>query len=137
VFSLFNSVSSADRALTFAQRALDESGAEGRAAVLARVFQLAYGRGPSAEESAACLAHWEQMIAHHEKTAPRRTEYPTEVEREAVDENTGQRFTFTEKLQPYRDFVPDLQPADASVEARALAEICLVILNSNEFVYVY
>ena len=137
VFSLFNSESSAARSLAFAQRALDERGGEGRAAVLGRVFQLAYGRAPRPGESAACLDHWERMEAHHEKVPPRRAEYPTEIVREAVDENTGQRFTFTEQLGPYRDLVPDLQPADAGVEARALAEVCLVILNSNEFVYVY
>jgi len=35
------------------------------------------------------------------------------------------------------DFVPDLQPADVDRHTRALSDVCLVILNSNEFVYVY
>jgi hypothetical protein len=30
-----------------------------------------------------------------------------------------------------------LQPADATPETRGLAEVCLVLLNSNEFAYVY
>jgi len=33
--------------------------------------------------------------------------------------------------------VPDLQPADADRHTRALADLCLAILNSNEFLYVY
>jgi hypothetical protein len=33
--------------------------------------------------------------------------------------------------------VPDLQPTDVDARTRALAEICLVLLNSNEFSYVY
>jgi hypothetical protein len=30
-----------------------------------------------------------------------------------------------------------LKPWDVSAETRALADICLVLLNSNEFIYVY
>ena len=57
--------------------------------------------------------------------------------REAVEENTGEKFEFTEKLNLYADFVPDLKPGDVDVQTRGLAEVCLVLLNSNEFVYVY
>ena len=35
------------------------------------------------------------------------------------------------------DFVPDLQPADVDARTRALADVCLVLFNSNEFAYVY
>jgi hypothetical protein len=57
--------------------------------------------------------------------------------REAVEENTGEKFKFTEKLHAYHDFVPDLKPSDVDAETRALAEVCLVLFNSNEFAYVY
>jgi hypothetical protein len=59
------------------------------------------------------------------------------VVREAVEENTGEKFKFTEPLETAVDFVPDLKLADAPVETRALAEVCLVLLNTNEFSYVY
>ena len=85
----------------------------------------------------ACLTHWGRVLEHHQETKPRRADYPASIVREAVEENTGEKFTFTELLAPYRDYVPDLQPADVNAETRALAEVCLVILNSNEFVYVY
>jgi hypothetical protein len=59
------------------------------------------------------------------------------VERQAVEENTGDLFRFTEVLPAAEGFVSDLQPADADRHTRALADICLAIFNSNEFVYVY
>ena len=34
-------------------------------------------------------------------------------------------------------FQPDLKPWDVKPETRALAELCLVLLNSSEFLYVY
>jgi hypothetical protein len=42
-----------------------------------------------------------------------------------------------EPLEFYTDFVRDLKPCDVSPEVRGLAEVCLVLLNSNEFAYVY
>ena len=65
------------------------------------------------------------------------TEYPTEVVREANEENTGEIFTFTEKLFVYEDYVPDPQPHEFNAKTRALADVCLALLNSNEFLYVY
>ena len=62
---------------------------------------------------------------------------PLVVRRDAVEENTGEKFSFNEKLYANAEFVPDLQPADVSPRTRALAEVCLVLLNSTEFSYVY
>jgi hypothetical protein len=33
--------------------------------------------------------------------------------------------------------VPDRKMADLPLETRALAEVCLVLFNTNEFAYVY
>jgi hypothetical protein len=54
-----------------------------------------------------------------------------------VEENTGEKFSFTGKLHAYADFVPDLQPADVPKRTRALADVCLMLFNLNEFAYVY
>jgi hypothetical protein len=62
---------------------------------------------------------------------------PREVRRYALEENTGERFSFTEKLHACVDFVPDLQPTDVDARTRALADVCLVIFNTNDFAYVY
>jgi cytochrome c553 len=134
-FALFNSQASYQRAIAFAARLLRD--APSRDAALTRAFALAYGRTPGAGEVGAGLAHWNAMTARHRalKFAP--PSVPREVVREAVEENTGEKFTFIEPLEVAADFIPDLQPADAAPELRGLAEVCLVLLNSNEFAYVY
>jgi hypothetical protein len=62
---------------------------------------------------------------------------PLEVRRDAVEENTGEKFSFQEKLPANTDYVPDLQPGDVPVHTRALADLCLTLFNTNEFAYVY
>ena len=133
VFSLFNGQASYDRALALANRVLKEKAAD----PIARVFELTFGRKPSADEKASCEAHWKQMEAKQAKLTFEKPKPPLEVRREAVEENTGEKFSFQEKLPGYADFVDDLQPADCDAKTRALADVCLVLLNSNEFAYLY
>jgi hypothetical protein len=133
VFSLFNGQSSYDRALALANRVLKEESAD----PIARVFELTFGRKPSTDEKASCETHWQQMQAKQARLTFSKPKPPLEVRREAVEENTGEKFSFQEKLPGYADFVPDLQPADCDAKTRALADVCLVLLNSNEFAYLY
>ena len=133
VFSLFNGQASYDRALALANRVLKEKAAD----PIARVFELTFGRKPSADEKASCEAHWKQMEAKQAKLTFEKPKSPLEVRRVAVEENTGEKFSFQEKLPGYADFVDDLQPADCDAKTRALADVCLVLLNSNEFAYLY
>jgi hypothetical protein len=77
------------------------------------------------------------MTARHRTLKFERSPPLRSVTREAVEENTGEKFRFTETLEAAADFVPDLHPADASPELRGLAEVCLVLLNAAEFAYVY
>jgi mono/diheme cytochrome c family protein len=135
VFALFNSEATLDRALALAARVQRETTSRG--AALTRAFQLVYGRAPESHELAACLAHWDAMTAKHRTLSFPHVSVPREVVREAVEENTGEKFTFTEPLEFAADFVPDLKMSDATPETRGLAEVCLVLLNANEFVYVY
>jgi len=133
VFSLFNGEASYDRALALANRVLKEKAAD----PISRVFELTFVRKPSADEKASCEAHWKQMEAKQAKLTFEKPKPPLEVRREAVEENTGEKFSFQEKLPGYADFVDDLQPADCDAKTRALADVCLVLLNSNEFAYLY
>lgn len=135
VFSLFNSHASYSRALALAQRVLPR--AEPDEETLRQCFLLTYGRRPSEAELSMCSAHWREMTRRHAATRHAPRTYPLQVRREAVEENTGEKFTFVEKLHAYADFVPDLQPADCNARTRALADVCLALFNSNEFVYVY
>ena len=141
VFSFFNGQNSYSRALALANRAWTESDdapADQRdATTLARCFKLTLGREPTDAETTKFLAHWKQLEATLPAKARPSSPPMVRVKREAVDENTGERFTFEEQLFANEEFVPDLQPADVDRHVRALSDICLVILNSNEFVYVY
>jgi hypothetical protein len=137
VFSLFNSQNTSQRALALAHRVGRENAGSDPAGSVGRLFQSALQRNPTPDELTAAVAHYQKVLARHRENTPPRVDYPTEILREAVEENTGEKFSFTETLFAYRDFVPDLQEADASPETRALAEIALVLFNSNEFVYVY
>jgi mono/diheme cytochrome c family protein len=134
VFSLFNSHATQSRALAMAHRVLKEAPEDEQA--IERLFALVFSRAPSTEEKRDCLAHWRDTIPLVQ-TRPASTKPPLEVRRDAIEENTGEKFSFNEKLHAYAEFVPDLQPADVDARTRALADVCLVLLNSNEFAYVY
>ncbi len=135
VFALFNSEASLDRALALAARVHRESGT-GPAAI-GRLFQLVFNRTPTAGERVLCADHVTSMLNRQKALTFVPKTVPRSVERQAVDENTGEKFTFSEPLEVAADFVPDLKPSEASPEVRALADLCLVLLNSNEFVYLY
>jgi hypothetical protein len=137
VFSLFNSEVSYDRAVALANRVVKEVGAKDRGAAVERIFKLVYGRAPTANEREECVKHWAKMEERHRGLTFARSDSPKQITREAVEENTGEKFTFNEPLEAAADFVPDLKPADVDAVTRGLAEVCLVLMNGNEFVYVY
>ncbi len=138
VFALFNSRYVHSRALAFAARVRREANADEDA--VRRSFALALGRAPSEDELGESMAHWIAMTEIHESAPagrkPASEGVPTEVVREAVEEMNGEPFTYRERLEVYDDYVPDLQPGDVDPKTRALAELCLVLFNSSEFLYV-
>lgn len=135
VFMLFNSEESMDRALSLANRVLRESDTDKGA--VQKVFQLVYGRLPLQPEIGATIAHWKEMTKVQKEIDWKPRQYPNKIEREANDENTGQNFTFSERLFAFEEYEHDLQPHEVDVRTRAFADVCLALLNSNEFVYVY
>jgi len=135
VFSLFNGQSTQSRSLALAHRAVKETRTDKEA--IARIFALTFSRPPNAGETQSCLAHWRDIEALLGSEKPTTQKPPLEVRRDAVEENTGEKFSFNEKLHANAEFVPDLQPSDVEAPTRALADVCLVLLNSNEFAYVY
>jgi hypothetical protein len=133
-FALFNGEAARGRALALALRLLKETKTPDGA--IDRAFRLALGRPPTDAERTACLKHWSAMTERHRGLSFEKPKRPTEVVREAVEENTGGKFTFTELLPSAGDFVPDPHPADVTPEVRGLMEVCLVLFNANEFLYV-
>jgi mono/diheme cytochrome c family protein len=135
VFALLNGDNTHARSLALAARAARETKTDDDA--IRRCFELAYSRQPTADELAACLDHWQEIERLLPAEAEPRPLPPREIVREAIEENTGERFTFAETLYASRDFVPDLQPTDVDRHVRALADVCLALFNGSEFSYVY
>jgi hypothetical protein len=135
VFSLFNSQNSYSRALAMATNLTKRADSESKQ--IQQAFQRAYGRVPSDAEFQTCQKHLEEMTAHHQKTDPVAVKSPPFIIREMVEEMTGIAFQWKEELDLYQNYVTDLQMADAPPETRALADLCLILMNSNEFLYVY
>mgnify|MGYP000415688996 CR=1 FL=1 len=100
-------------------------------------FQLAFGRNASELEIDLCRQRYKSALTTHDSRTPTKSELPKYVIREMVEEMTGLTFYWVEDLDVYEDFVPDLQPWDVPPTVRAMAEVCLVLFNSNEFIYVY
>lgn len=135
VFAMFNSRASYARSLALANHVLKED--LGEAAVIDKIFLLVYGRLPRDDERDICVNHWREMQSIQSKAQFQHTKPPLTVRRDALEENTGERFSFTETLYSNAEFVSDLQAADCDVRTRALADVCLAIFNTNEFIYVY
>ena len=134
VLTLLNSQESADRALAFAARLINTT--TGAAETVRQAFRLALGRPPDAAETAAALRHWQDATAEQQDRTPQPHVYPREITRRANEENTGATFTFTETLYEYQDYQPDLQPHQVAARTRGLADLCLVLFNTNEFIYI-
>ncbi|MEM9588558.1 MAG: PSD1 and planctomycete cytochrome C domain-containing protein, partial [Planctomycetota bacterium] len=116
VFTLMNSQESSDRALAFAHRLVQRGGDD--AEVIGRAIEWALGRPAEDGEVTDALTHWKQMRQIHEHLTPRPVQVPTEVVREAVDENTGKPFTFVERLFANEVYQPDLGPHEVDVRTR-------------------
>ena len=133
-FTLFNGQVVHDVALAFAARVEKErSGLRDR---IARMFELAYSRPATPQEMKIALAHVDKQTALHRSAPP-----PLKAERKPLvhqitSELTGETFRFVQQEDPapYED---NLHPADVQPETRALGDLALVLLNSNEVVYVY
>lgn len=132
-FALFNSEFAHHRALALA--AAIEKRAPAFDARLAELYRIVYGRAPEPNEATACRAHFDKMLAHHRANPPQPTELPTKVKRHMVEELTGETVEWEEELPGMDQYKRDLMPWEVEPETRAFAEVCLALLNSNEFLY--
>ncbi len=77
------------------------------------------------------------MLTYHQENPFPKEELPTKVKREMFEEMTGEIFHFVEDLEVYKNYQADLKTWEVAPETRALADFCIVLFNSNEFIYVY
>ena len=85
----------------------------------------------------AMPAYLKEMRAYHTGVKPEPASYPTKVTRSLVEEFSGKKFEYEEILPIFENYTPDPKAADVSADTRALADVCLLLLNSHEFVHVY
>ncbi|MFK7820012.1 MAG: PSD1 and planctomycete cytochrome C domain-containing protein [Planctomycetaceae bacterium] len=135
-FTLMNSDTVTDRSINFALRLIEENKGD-HAAQIKRAINLVFGRNPTDTEAKSLADYYTEMRGYHTENKPRKIEYPKYVTRSLVEEFTGEPFTFQEWLNVYEDYKPGAKPGTVDAETRALADVCLLLLNSNEFVYVY
>lgn len=135
-FTLLNSDTMTDRSIAFALRVKREQQKD-MTEWIHRAVQLAFNRVPTPQEQKSLEQYLKQMQAYHSEHAPEKIEYPTQVVRSLVEEFTGEIFEFIEKLNVYENYIPDAKPWSVDADTRALADVCLLLLNSNEFLFVY
>ena len=144
-FTLLNSDVMTDRSIAFALRLIGDRdrqpdaapSAQNDADLIQQAVQVAFSRPATAAEQAALADYLAEMRTYHQSHEPQAVEYPTQVTRSLVEEFTGEPFEFIEKLNVYEDYVADAKPWTVDADTRALADVCLLLLNSNEFLYVY
>jgi hypothetical protein len=134
-FTLLNSDVMSDRSIALALRVEKEK--DTLHLQVKRAVQLAFGRVPDKVEWEHLKQYVLKMRAYHAKHQPEPVKYPTRITRSLVEELTGQPFEYEEILPVFDNYVPDKKPADVNANTRALADLCLLLFNSNEFIYVY
>jgi len=135
VFTLLNSGVMTDRSIALAQRVQQETDRVDEQ--IERAFQRVLGRSPDSQEKPRMLAYVEKMREYHQQVTPEPSVYPAKITRSLVEELSGRPFEYEEILPVFENYQPDSKPSEVSAETRALADFCLLLFNSNEFMYVY
>jgi hypothetical protein len=133
-FTPFNSEATSDRSVAFAVRLLKEPGSTGER--IDRAFRLAFGRRASDAERTRLTKCHDDMVTYHQTAKPKKPEHPTTLTRSLVEEFSGKAFEYVEILPRFENYTPDTKPADVPADTRALADVCLLLFNANEFAYV-
>ena len=133
--TLLNSDVVTDRSIAMAQRLIDER--DSLELQIKRAFWLTYGRDPVKPELSRLKKYVTEMRAYHQNVTPEKVSYPTEIRRSLIEEFSGEPFDYLEKLPVFANYTSDTKASDVDAETRALADLCLLLFNSSEFMYVY
>ena len=133
-FGLLNSQFSNDLALAMAARL--EKEAPTLRARLERAFTLAFSRPAQPAELAAATRHFRRMLAYHQTNPPPAKPQPRPLVHKITSELTGQTSEFVQEPDP-APYEANLHPSEVGPATRALSDVTLMLLNANEFVYVY
>ena len=131
--TLMNAEEIQDRSLAFAAMLIRKHKSD--AEIIQSAFTRALGRPPTAAEARQCLEHWKRCTKDESELQHQPKSYPASTLRTVMAEKTGEPYQFIEHMPAYESYVPDLQPHQTNSRTRGLAQVCLVILNLNEFAY--
>ena len=134
VFTMLNSDLMVDRSIAMALRLQKES--DSLTQQINRAFRLTLARRATREERKSLVKYVKDMLQYHQGVEPDRVIYPTKITRSLVEEFSGRPFEYEEILPVFEKYTADKKPVDVSAETRALADMCLLLFNSNEFMYV-
>ena len=134
-FTLLNSDLITDRSIAFA-KSLKEQASDAETQIN-QAFMRALGRQADPAEMKRLVAYLNEMEDYHAGVTPAAPEYPTQITRSLVEEFSGEIFEYEEILPKFDNYQPDLKASDVDAETRALADVCLLLFNTNEFSYVY
>lgn len=134
--TLLNATEVHDRALALANQLVNQNNASDDRDVIRDVFRITLARDAEQSELDACLDRWQQATKDEVGKTFKPVDLPTEVTRTVMAEKTGEPYSFIEHMPAYESYVPDLQPNQVDARTRGLANVCLVLLNSNEFAYI-
>ncbi len=132
-FTLLNSDVVTDRSIAMALRLQEEASTIQQQ--IERAFELALGRGPTKTERDRMVRYVTDMRQYYKNANVQPATYPTEITRSLVEEFSGKVFEYQEILPVFEDYQADKKAADVSPGIRALADMCLLVLNTNEFMY--
>ena len=102
-----------------------------------KAVQLIFGRVPNKNESERLKKYIREMHQYHEHNQPKKKKYPVRIIRSLVEELSGKPFEYEEVLPNYANYTADQKASDVSPKTRALADMCLLLFNTNEFIYIY
>jgi mono/diheme cytochrome c family protein len=134
-FTLLNSDVMMDRSIAMAIRLRKQT--KDLAMQIRRAFRLTYGRSPAAKEQQRLVTYLREMEDYHAAHPPKPVTYPKQITRSLVEELSGKPFEYVEWLAVYEGYVPDSKPWTVDAPTRALADVCLLLFNSNAFLYIY
>ena len=132
--TLLNSAFMSDRAAAMADRLVMTS--EDDVMAIREAFLQILGREPTGDETQQLLKFLRDTVRNRTKEIAAGTEYPTEITRSLVEEFSGQPFEYREILPKFMDYEADLKIEELSLEGRGLADVCLLLMNTNEFLFV-
>ena len=133
VFQLWNSQFTQDRSIVLALQIMKTN--LDRDVAITSCFEKILARQPTTAELAACKKYWDDVRPLVKVTSS--VPLPRSIRRDAIEENTGERFSYVESLHAMERFVPDYSPSDVDEEIEILARIVAALFNSNEFFYIY